>query len=212
EVDSDEEEDEDRRRLAGGDAFFDDEDEFDDDDDDDDDEALEEALRWGVDEDVMDQDEDRPVHLDSERFMKAVLRVLGGFAGVDESIMKPKTTTTTTNPTTPPPPSTHPNPKHKNKMTTAPPPTFDPTSLLTPSIRAVTQSARLGVESESDSEDGEETSVEGMERRRMERAWRDRRRGVGGGVQEVEMDSEEEGEVVGRFDRDVLRRMEGEEK
>ncbi|KAJ3111007.1 hypothetical protein HDU96_006053 [Phlyctochytrium bullatum] len=182
-----------------------------------------------------DEDENAPVRLDSKKFFKAMMSVLG----VDESVMKPKPLTTSSTiglnetgaggagsaPSTSS--STNSSGKLKKNAPLAPPASFDPAALLTApaparssGTSAVTQAARLGLEIgedqstegpadfEGSDEDEEDEDVEVLERKRLRKALRSQRRD---GVQEIELDSDEENELVKAFDKRFLENAERED-
>ncbi|KAI8852485.1 SGT1 protein-domain-containing protein [Chytridium lagenaria] len=152
---------------------------FEDDSDDSDAEFEEEFLRNKNGRgDAMDEDEDRPVFLDSDKFMKAVMKALG----VDESIMKPI---------------------NRSNLPT-PPSEAAPAST---SSAVIEQAARRLLSDDEDEESQDEDGVEEMEALRIKRALRKQRTGV----QEVEWDSDEEKEIVRKFDEGVLGEAEREE-
>ncbi|KAI9338979.1 SGT1 protein-domain-containing protein [Obelidium mucronatum] len=164
----------------------------------DNDEALElgdpNAMDIGDDDLDNDQDIDKPLEIDDDKFMKAMIKILG----IDESILKtPATTTTTTSKTaSAAAPLTK---KQKHSAPKALPASFDPSSLL---LRPTpTSHTPLVTLDDSDDDTQDLTGVKGV--------------GIIGnrrGVQESEDDSDDEKEVVGKWDQVFLKGLEAVER
>ncbi|KAJ3099611.1 hypothetical protein HDU97_002918 [Phlyctochytrium planicorne] len=203
------------RESGLGGALFPDEMDSDDDDDflagDDNEEeelGMDELLEMQRDLEEMDEgdDDDKPVQLDMERLMKAVMNVLS----IDESVLKPINRKQGG-----PSSALGSDARRKKKnVPVVPPADFDATRLLSRPSEQTEFARAVGKLWEDDGDDGddvvdgEDDDVEVLDYKRKLRAVRGHRKGL----QEVEWDSEDEKEEERLFEKGFLEGLRKEER